>query len=167
MKVNKKNIKRAVRDFEFIVLALNLAENKGLYLSRLRSLIAMIKMDCVLSKILYPYLEVDLNKEEIEIGDWFHGMEIHLPTDVDLEIAYILQTAEKLSNDHQQTKHLISIVFSETKEKPLKMSVIQNWHKQLLSPTLEQLSNKLNDVMEDQFDGKETVTLEAIQIKKE
>lgn len=165
MEFDEKNVKRAVRDFDFIILALNVAENKGLYFSRLRSLIAMLQMDCVLSKLIYPYLEIEINNEEIEIGDWFHGVEIHLPANVDLEIAYVLQCAEKLSNDNQQVKHMISNIFSETNETPLKMAAIQDWHNQLLHPTLERLSNKLNDLIEDQVEGKETVTLGDMNIK--
>lgn len=160
----EKEVKRAVRDFDFIVQAISLAENKGLYLSRLRSLFSIIKMNDFLEEIFSPYLEMD--PEEIENGDWFYGIEINLPADLDLEIAYVLQSAEKLSNDNKQVEFMISNVFSEQRETPVSIETIQHWSEQLLMPTLEKISNELNDLIEDKVQGKKTITLEEIKFKK-
>lgn len=166
MKFEEKNVKRAVKDFDFIILALTIATSKGLYISRLRSLIAMIKQDCVLSQIISPYFEQTTHPEKIEQGDWFHGVKLHLPQDTELKIAYVLQIAEKLSNDDRQVKHLITNVYSEQKEIPLSMSTIRNWNEQLLFPTLQTISNRLNDWIEEEVDGQETVTLKTIQFEQ-
>lgn len=166
MKFTEKEVKRDVRDLEFVIYALNVAENKGLYLSRLRTLISIIETNSVLNYLVYPYLElsVNLNKIEDHESDWFKGTNLNLPTNQDLEIAYVLQAAKRLSNgDSKYESFIVSLLDSSYGDKA-NMKVLKDWNDQLLMPVLWNIQHKLNDIVEDKVEGKEIINAKELKL---
>ena len=159
MEFSQKEIKRAIRDFEKNIESLHTAGFK-VYPTRVKELIELISQNKVINSIIGPYLIVDVDFKSIENapgGDWF---DLQLPTDKDLQIAYAIQIMKRSSEGEFSIETYALNIFIERKLN----ENIRLWNEQILFPCLDILVDKLNDMVEDEVEGKERVEAASLQI---
>lgn len=160
MEFNQKDVKRAIRDFEKHINFLQTDEFK-IYPTRVRELMEFISQNNVLNFIVGPYLSMDVDFKSIENvshgSSWFH---LQLPSDQDLQIAYVLQIMKRSSDGEFLIQDYAVNIFVKTKIK----ENIRLWNEQILFPCLENLVDKLHDLIEDEVEGKEKVEASSLQI---
>lgn len=158
MEFSQKEIKRAIRDFEKTIHSLQYAGHK-VYSTRVKELIGLIKQNKVINSIVGPYLFMDIDFESIEnsSGGWF---ELQLPEEKDLQIAYVLQVMKRASEGEFtiETYALNIFVAKKLNEN------IRLWNEQILFPCLDNLMDKLNDLIEDEVEGKDHIESGSLQV---
>lgn len=158
MDFSKKEIERAVRDFNRIVSEIS-ESSLQTYKSRAISLIDLIKTNNVIHTILSPYLELDIDHDAITIPDngWFS---LNLPSNADKKIAYSLQVLDSVAAGETDIEMYTHAIF---RQKKLLDNVIL-WNNEILFPCFRLLDDKLRDLIEDEVEGHDTVNTDALQI---
>src|SRR5690606_4956099 len=159
MEFSQIEVKRAIRDFEKAIDSLQTAGFK-VYSTRVRELINLITQNKVLSSIVGSYLVMEVDFRSIENaphGDWF---DLKLPEDRDLQIAYVLQIMKRSSEGEFSIENYSFQIFAL---KGLNDNIYE-WNHQILFPCLDVLRDKLNDLVEDEVEGKEQVDSASLQI---
>lgn len=159
MKFSQKEIKRAIRDFEKTIDTLQSAGHK-VYQSRAKDLIGLVLQNKVLNSIVGPYLIMDVDFKSIENsphGDWY---DLQLPNEKDLQIAYSLQIMKRSSEGEFSIDSYVFHIFAQKRIN----ENIRLWNEQILFPALDDLITRLDDMIEDEVDGKEKVEADSLQI---
>jgi hypothetical protein len=158
MEFSQKEIKRAIRDFQSTIHSLQ-AAGHNVYSTRVKELITLITQNRVVNSIVGPYLvmDIDFNSIENEGGGWF---ELQLPAEQDLQIAYALQVMKRASEGEYDIE---TYAFNIFRQRRLNDN-ISNWNRQILFPCLDNLVYKLNDLIEDEVDGKDQIEAGSLQI---
>jgi len=155
----QKEVKRSIRDFEKSIELLQSAGFK-VYPTRVRELMELISQNKVLNFIIGPYLSMKVNFEDIENapgGDWF---DLQLPVDKDIQIAYALQIMKRSSEGEFTIEEYAFQIFIKKKLN----DNIRLWNEQILFPCLDVLVDKLNDLVEDEVEGKDHVEAASLQV---
>ncbi|MGR6008447.1 hypothetical protein ACT7CZ_06820 [Bacillus cereus] len=158
MKFEQKTIKRSIRNLERLIAELKSA-GIFVYQSRVREFITLIKTDEVLIHIVKPYLDMDIDVEEIE-NEQYGWYNLKLPINKDYQISYVLKTMESSSAGQFAMDMYAHKIFRQKRI----MDNIFEWNKQLLFPCLLILQDKLNDLVEDKVEGKEEIEAQSLQI---
>lgn len=159
MNFSQKDIKRAIRDFEKAIEAL---QNSGfkVYNTRVKELVNSITNNPVLKNIIGPYLEMEVDFARIENapeGDWF---DLQLPLDKDLQIAYVLQIMKRSADgEFNIENYALNIYVARNLNENIRL-----WNNEILFPCLDVLNDKLHDLIEDEVEGKEQVNAASLQI---
>ena len=158
MNYQSKDVKRSIRNFKRKVDNLVNAGHH-IYQTRVNELVNLINDDEVIRSIVGPYLEIDINFDEIENerAGWFN---LKLPEDETLQIAYVLQILNKSKEGEFQIDMYAHNIF---RHQNLNHN-ISEWNNQILIPCLHILIDKLSDLIEDQVEGKEVVSSSSLKI---
>lgn len=155
-----KQVKRSIRDFESASQdVLNVTFQT--YKSRFKRLYELTQTDEVINFIVNPLLSMDIDFDEITgsgAAGWIY--DVNLPTDINAQIAYFLQLIEKQANSEISLENL---AFKIYKQKRIEDNIIM-WVRDIAQPCLRELSFKLNDLIEDEVEGKEEVNNAKLQI---
>jgi hypothetical protein len=157
--INPKEVKRAIRDFDRAIQAIQVA-SVSIYQTRINEFIKLIKENNVLNLIINPYLKIDINFKEIETSHDGHWVDLKLPTDKELQIAYVLQVLEKSSNGEFALENYSFFIFRNSS-----FNVnIDRWNTQILEPIFNVLTDRLGDLIEDEVEGKQGVNPASLHI---
>lgn len=159
MEFTNKEVRRAIRDFNSKVEQLA-AANHHVYGTRVREFIHEIENNQVLKTIINPYMEMEVNFNAIEgqhAGDWFN---FNLPSDTDEQIAYVLQIMKRSSIGEFPIENYAFHIFRQKKLN----DNISSWNSQILIPVLDKLHLKLEDLLEDEVEGKDQIPEAKLQI---
>ncbi len=151
-----KEVRRSIRDFES---ATNDVINSSYvtYKTRIRSLNNFMHNNNVIKHIVAPFLEMEVDPNEIN-GGW--DKEFNLPPEIDYQLAYLLKMFEGVSKGNYS---LEDITFDIYKNKNIFYN-IQRWIEDVCIPGLRELGYRLNDLIEDEVEGKEEVESSSLRI---
>lgn len=155
-KFSSKEVRRSIRDFES---AANDVITSGYYTyeTRIKTLNQIIHNNRVIRHIVSPFLGLEVNLDEIN-GDWSRSFK--LPPDMDYQLAYLLKMFDGISNNQID---LEGITHSIYKGKRI-FDNVQRWIENVCIPGFRELSFRLNDLIEDEVEGKEEVESSSLSI---
>lgn len=160
MSFKNKEVKRAIRDFERKAENLINAGSR-IYQTRVNEFVNLIKSNKVINSIVGPYFEIEIDFEEIENQSggtgWFN---LTLPEDEDRQIAYVLQIMKLSSEGNFNIDKYALHAFAH---KSLDHN-LSDWNQQVLIPCLQLISDKLQDLIEDEVEGKEEISESVLSI---
>ncbi|PLR69109.1 hypothetical protein [Bacillus sp. UMB0893] len=156
-----KDVKRSIRRFEDAAKDI-LASGYNTYKARIIRFTEITKNDQVINSIVGPLYDIKVNFDQIHYkspgGEWVE--EIRLPTDINIQLAYVVQIFDSVSLGKIS---LDSLTFDIYVNKNI-WSNINSWLHEIVEPCLRELLYRLNDLIEDEVEGKEEITSSSLQI---
>lgn len=156
-----KQVKRSIRNFESAsedVLNFTYPTFK----SRINRLYDLTQSDEVIRFIVEPLLSMKIDFDSIHKsnigGMWIN--EVNLPTDQNAQIAYFLQLISGQANHKINLENLTGRIY---KKQRIEDNLII-WVQDIAKPCLRELAFKLNDLIEDEVEGKDEVQNAKLQI---
>ncbi|MHB8579043.1 MAG: hypothetical protein ACYDA4_04175 [Ignavibacteriaceae bacterium] len=160
MNLKSKEVKRSVRDFGTICRDLSNASGEN-YLSIIRRLMSFITSNQVISKIVDPLFNMQIESAKY-LRDLGNGWgELIVPDDLTLHMALTLQLFRDFIND--PTFELYSFVIHYYRSTDIHEN-LYNFHNQIVGPALREIITKTEDYIDDELEGKEEVELGSIQV---
>ncbi|CAM4400171.1 hypothetical protein BAMA_12545 [Bacillus manliponensis] len=159
MEFHQTEIKRAIRDFEKTIYSLQSAGYE-IYSARVKELINLVTQNKVLSYIINPYLLTNVDFDYIENVGVTGRFDLRLPEDKDLQIAYVFQLMKRATDENFSVEDYAFRIFASSRIS----DNISQWNYQILFPCLENLKDKLSDLIEDEVEGKDKVSAASLQI---
>lgn len=157
---SSKEIKRAIRDFESAAMDV-LNSDYGTYKVRIKTFIELIKKNDVIRTIVGPLLEREVNFDEIyKNGNGFWIDQLNLPAELDGQLAYVLKVLEKVANGSHELETISHRLY---KNRNIEYN-IKSWLISVAQPSFRELNYKLNDLIEDEVEGKDSVSETSLQI---
>lgn len=162
MKFSNKEILRAKRDLKNIIDDIS-HSNRITYVVNIRRLINIIRNNAVLNTITSSYLKAKINFKEIEKQRNPNShIELNLPDNMELEIAYVLQKIALTVDDKSfDINYFTYLIFNKTTYD----ESTECWNNCILRPCLRELLLKIDDLIEDEVQGKDTVDSSKLVIK--
>ncbi|NRD81169.1 hypothetical protein HPT25_28155 [Bacillus sp. BRMEA1] len=159
-KFSAKVVKRSIRDFESAASdILNAGYNT--YKARIKRFVSIINEDSVINSIVTPLMNLSVDFDQIHTSNnGFWVTELNLPTEIDGQIAYVLQIFSQVSKGELSLEGLSHRIYKHSQLD----ENIQQFVLEVASPCLRELLNRLNDLVEDVVDGKEEITGSTLQI---
>ncbi|OWP58528.1 hypothetical protein ETZ92_019320 [Bacillus velezensis] len=151
MEFSEKEVKRSVRNFESAVQDIVQAGYKT-YRSRIKTLMGLCKDDPVINSIVTPFFSMPIELERIHVKD-FDWIILNLPSNLDEQIAYVLTVFKQVAESELSLEDLSFEIFQEHNVQ----ANIQRYISQVAFPCLRELNHRLNDLIEDQVDGKKEI----------
>ncbi|WP_339307668.1 hypothetical protein [Paenibacillus sp. FSL R5-0519] len=154
----QKEVKRAIRDFEVIATSLLNASSTH-FSARVTQFIDFIERNLVINSVLGEYLNLPIKIEDIE-SDESGWLQVSLPSEMDYQIAYILQTLVSFRRDENA---VINYTFHLYKNKGIDYN-IQLFNEDMLQPIVREIFNRLEDLVEDEVEGKDNIPSSSLSI---
>ncbi|MEJ9210110.1 hypothetical protein [Bacillus smithii] len=157
----EKIVRRSIRSFESAAQDV-INSTYQTYKARIARLVEIAHKDMVINSIVGPLLKMEIDFDGIHISrdGGFRIDELKLPTDIDVQLAYVLQMFERVVKDEIS---LDAITYSIYGRRRYEDNIIL-WFNDVVSPCFRELSYRLNDLVEDEVTGKEEVSTAALQI---
>ncbi|PHD43191.1 hypothetical protein COF67_27320 [Bacillus toyonensis] len=159
MSFSTKDVKRSIRDFDLHTQTLLNGELQT-YQSRVNQFIQYIQRNHIIYSIVQPLMEKKLDFNEIMPRNLSGWIDLKLPSTFDDQLAFVLQIMRKSSENEFAMESFAAEIFVEKSYN----NNIRRFNTQVVSPCLQQLLYKLNDLIEDEVEGKEIVSPAALQI---
>jgi hypothetical protein len=158
MDFSSKKVKRSIRKFQRKVTNLSNAGHQ-VYQTRINELVNLINGNEIINYIVGSYFEIEVDFDEIENnrGGWIN---LNLPEEEDLQIAYVFQILKKSKEGEFRIADYAHHIF---RNKNLNYN-INEWNTQILIPCLQTVLDKLNDLIEDEVEGKDVVSSSQLSI---
>ncbi|WP_342575496.1 hypothetical protein MHH37_06585 [Solibacillus sp. FSL K6-1781] len=154
------SVKRAIRDFDSAAADV-LGSNFQTYKVRIKTFYNLIENNEIIKFIVGPLLEVKVDLNEIyKNGNGFWIRELNLPSDLDGQLAYVLQLFKDVANGSNE---LESITYRIYKDKRIEANIL-SWLSDVARPCFRELSYKLEDLIEDEVEGKDSVSETSLKI---
>ncbi|WP_313429647.1 hypothetical protein [Siminovitchia terrae] len=159
-KFTSKEVRRSVRSFEGAIRDV-VNSSSQTYKSRIRRIVALTSDDPVIKNILDPIFNIDINLDDIHLSSNGYNIgEVEIPTDSNHQIRYILEIFNKDVNGELSIENLSFQIYSHRQ-----MNVnLSKYLREIAEPCLRELIYKLDELIEDEVDGKEEVSAESLQI---
>ncbi len=158
-KFTAKQVKRAIRDFESNVQDI-MGSDIRTYEARIKSFVTIINTNPVINSIVSPLLEIDINIDQIHEGNGSGWITLNLPIDTNEQIAYILKVFIMVAQDKLSFQDLTLSIYASSHIS----SNIEKYLNNIARPALRELIYRLNDLIEDEVDGKDEVKVSSLQI---
>lgn len=159
MNFSKKQIQRSIREFQDLAENM-LTANSRLYQGRVEKLVRFIKNDEIMKVIIHPFLGIDVNYDDYvkkRPGGWY---DISLPKSKDQEIALTLEILfDSVEQNYELDAWGMQIFPRNSYDE-----VIKEINDQVLEPVFKELFNRLNDLMEDEIEGKDQIDESSLTI---
>jgi hypothetical protein len=155
-----KEVKRSIRNFESAAQDV-INSTYQTYKARIARFVEIAQKDRVINSIISPLLEMKIDFDKIHIsrnGFWID--ELKLPTDLDVQIAYVLQMFNLVAKGEISLENITHSIY---KHKRFEDNIVM-WLRDVAHPCLRELSYRLNDLVEDEVTGKEAISTAALQI---
>lgn len=156
-----KDVKRSVRKFEDAVQDI-LNSGYNTYKARIIRFIEITKNDPVINSIVSPLYDIKVDFDQIHYkspgGDWVE--ELRLPTDIDKQLAYVLQIFDSVASNELSLENLTFEIYINKNI----WSNINSWIIEVVQPCLRELLYRLNDLIEDEVEGKDEIKSSSLQI---
>jgi hypothetical protein len=162
MKFDEKNIHRSIREFRDLAQNI-LNANNQLYQDRVEKFVTFIKEDDVIQVVIKPFLEFDINYDQYLTRDKGRWYQITLPKSKDKEIGFTLGLLFKSANGEFEMADWGNRMFNISGSVEEGIMDVNN---QLLRPVFQELSNRLDDLIEDKVEGSEKVDAQNLTIVK-
>lgn len=157
MKFETKKIKREYRDIKNIITDILNTDDENMYKTYVSRFVSEIESNEILNHMLKPYFEMDT--EAVELSKTGYWAILEIPADVNVQIAYVLQTFKKFS---EMTPQEICVkLYALYAEKRFSDTIIP-WNKDVVSPAFRDLLNKMSDVIEDIPANKTEIDAESL-----
>lgn len=154
------DVKRAIRNFDSAVMDV-LHSDYQTYKVRIKTFHHLIKTNEIIHFIVGPLLEVTVDFDEIyKKGNGFWINELNLPDELDGQLAYVLQVLESVANGSNELEGISHRIY---KDKKIDYN-IRMWLSHVAQPCFRELSYKLNDLIEDEVEGKDIVPDTSLKI---
>lgn len=145
MNFSKNDIMRAYRDIKNIMSDMLATNDENSYKTYVDRFIDTVEKNHILKFILEPYFELDVNGI-IKERTYGFGCDLSIPSDIDIHIAFVLQTLKDFS---QTTPIRIgSFLHSIYMKKALKDN-IPPWNISVVKPAFREILIKISDLIED------------------
>ncbi|MFS0837790.1 hypothetical protein [Paenibacillus sp. 1P03SA] len=159
MQFTSNEIKRAIRDFENAAQDLLQASPQTLD-NRVNRIMDLARSNPVITEIVSPLLQVELDWDSIFTGNGFWINHVQLPIEPSERIAVILQLLDKAS---RAEVHIDDLSHKIYKQRSYAVNISQ-FLSELVSPAIRDLFLQLHDMYEDNVEGKQSVAPTALQI---
>ncbi|WP_456270359.1 hypothetical protein M1E15_20515 [Bacillus sp. JZ76] len=154
----EKEVKRAVRDFKSAVEDILNARYETCEI-RINTLVHLSKSNPVIQSILDPFYSMTLNLDNIHRNSLDYG-KLNLPADIDMQIAYLLKIFELVS---KKEINLVEWAFEIYQARQFDTN-IQRFITEVGYPCLRELTYRIEDLIEDEVEGKGEVSTASLQI---
>jgi len=158
MEFSEKEVLRSIRSFESTVQDI-LQAGYTTYKSRIKTLMGLCKGNPVINSIVVPFFSIPIKLEHIHVKS-FDRIEINLPSNVDEQIAYVLTVFKQVAEEEISLESLGFKIFKQRSPQ----ENIQRYISQIAYPCLRELNYKLNDLIEDQVDGRKEIPSAELNI---
>lgn len=131
------------------------------YRAKIKSFVELSYSDPIINSIVEPFRTIDVDFNKIHgdtMGGWVH--EVKLPTDINKRIAYIIHLFDKES---QKARTLEGLAFTIYQDRKIE-SNIRNFLYDIAKPQLVELIHMLDDLIEDEVQGQQSIPESALQI---
>lgn len=131
------------------------------YRSKIDSFVELTHSDLIIKSIVDPFRSIRVDFEEIhrsQHGDWIS--EVKLPLDLDSRIAYVIKVFDEVSAKNLPLHDLTHRIY---KNKKLEYN-IQMYLGDIAMPQLSELKHMLDDLIEDEVQGQQSIPESALQI---
>jgi hypothetical protein len=160
MKFTEKEVKRAIRTFD--MAATDIA-NAGYttYKARIKRFMELIEQDSVINSIVCPLFNISVDLEVIHHS--FNGYwigEVKLPTNINEQLAYVLKIFKSVSLAELSLEDLSHRIYKRKRFE----DNIQAWINEIAFPLMKELSYRLQDLIEDEVEGKDEIQSSSLQI---
>lgn len=157
----QKEVIRAVYEFKDASEDLILAKSNT-FESRVNRLIHIIETNPIINHIVNPYLNMTINYDEIVVDNRGLGStSIHLPVEIDAQIAYVLQVFQTSTNGE---KPIIPYILNIWSSRGDINQMICSFNEQIVRPVLRELTKKLEYLVEDEVQGNNTISPSVLNI---
>lgn len=147
-----KQIKRAHRDIKNIMDDILNASDSNAYKTYIERFINKIEENDVLSYILNPFFELEVNViQEKQFG---FGVILNMSPDIDKQIAFVLQMLKEFSN--MSGDRICMFLFKIYNKKSIPDNIYP-WNSNVVEPAFREILIKISDLIEDIPDGEEEV----------
>ena len=143
MKFETKKIKREYRDIKNIMSDILNTNDENMYKTYVSRLINEFEKDEFLNHILSPYFD---KKADVTISRSGYWVELEIPADVNVQIAFVLQTLKEFSD--MSAQDICARLYSLYASKRFADTIIP-WNRDVVSPAFRDLQNKISDLIED------------------
>lgn len=155
------------REAKVAIRRLNTAINEILstsyatYQSKINDFNELSISNPIIESIIRPFKEIKVNFDEIHFSqNGFRIDEVRLPTDVNSRIAYLIQIFEKASTGEIVLEKYTHAIYRHKRFE----DNIQEFMYDIARPQLLELIYILDDLLENEVDGKEVMTEAAFQL---
>jgi len=152
-----KDVKRAIRDLQVSIDDIISADSTS-YRTKIDSFIGLTKTNPIIKMIVDPFREIELDFDNIHSGSRIK--EIRLPSTVDERVAYIIQLFDKVIDEEYPLDKFAYTIYNY---RTLSENV-NTYLNSIAVPRLRELQAKLNDLIEDEVEGKSEVSSGLLQI---
>jgi len=131
------------------------------YKANIEYFVELSRSNPIIESIVEPFRNIDINFEEIHIsynGHWIN--EVRLPSSMDHRIAYIIKVFDAVS---EKQISLVDFTLKIYKHKRLADN-IREYLNDIAVPQLKELLYMLNDLLEDEVQGKESIPEAAFHL---
>lgn len=158
MEFTQKEVKRSIRSFESSVRDV-MEAGFNTYQSRIKTLVKLCFENKVINSIAKPFFSISINLDDIHRDDdgW---IELYLPPDLDEQIAYVLQV---FKTEIEKEYFIQELSYKIFKDRGIHNN-IQMYLSEVAYPCLRELIFRLNDLIEDEVEGKEEITGASLSI---
>ncbi|OIK07144.1 hypothetical protein [Bacillus sp. MUM 13] len=157
----EKEVKRAIRTLDNAAQDI-LSSGYSSYKARIERFVDVIYKDRVLNYIVAPLLEIPLDFDSIHYSS-FNGFwisELRLPVEIDEQLAYVVQIFDLVSKGKTHLDDLSHRIYKHKRYE----DNIQQFLREIARPCLRELLDRLQDLIEDEVEGKENISSSALQI---
>jgi|ERR1035437_1224305 hypothetical protein len=160
MNLKSKEIKRSVRDLESICYDLSNASEEN-YLSIVRRLMFFIKNNRIISQIVDPLfnIQIESSKYLVDLGNGWG--EIIVPEDITIHLAFTLKLFYQFINDPDFSLIDFSCNYYRSADISDNIYKFQN---RIVGPALREMVTRIKDYIQDELEGKDEVELGSIQV---
>lgn len=159
-KYTEREVKRSIRNLQLSIEDI-ISTNSATYRTKIGGFVELTKTDTIIKRIVNPFREEDIDLDAIHHSrNGFRVDEIRLPLSVDGRIAYIVQVFEKVVNENFPLDKFAYAIYGH---RSLSDNVNEYLH-DIAIPRLKELQYKLDDLIEDEVEGKGEVSQASIQL---
>jgi len=155
-----KQVKRSIRNYESAASDI-LNSSHTTYMSKVERFVYIAKNDPIINSIVGPLLnsDIDLNSiHTLEATDWIP--EFNLPINIDEQIAYMMKMFDLMTQGQINLDQLSFAIYRNNNFS----RCVELWMGDVAVPSLRELSYRLNDLIEDEVQGKDEVSAASLQI---
>lgn len=157
MEFSNKDILRAKRDLKNCFDDVINNTSRFIYIQNIHRLINLLENNKILNIISKPFFQMKIGKIDYDDGGW---TELNIPVEMDKQIAFVLQKLKEIAiEDIDIFDYLYSIYRNKYTD-----NNINTWNQELIYPTFREIMIRLDDLIEDEVDGKNIVDSSKLNI---
>lgn len=155
---SEREVKVAIRRLNAAITDI-ISTSYATYKSKIDNFVELSNSDPIIKSIVEPFREVEVDYEVIHRSNNPYRIdEVNLPTDVNKRIAYIIQIFDEVTAEQSSLDRFAEKIYRNG----LEGSLSEFLH-DIAKPQLIELLHMLDDLLEDEVEGKEIISDSAFQ----